>query len=171
MEIIVIQKSILISALVYRSRQSLLDDNSPFFADLDTLVVDWNKKQTMATNKRNLEDITICNYMQCTCGIICLPLHIGFAFSICLSVCHTSFSWGFHMISWGRIELGSSILVCDYITLGASMGLQMVDLDPLFKFTDTVDLFSVLWGFRMISWEKMKLGSSNFGVQVHHLGC
>ena len=65
------------------------------------------------------------------------------------------------MIPWERMKLSSSKLVCRYITLGASMELYMVDLDPLFKVTEVVDRFSILGGFRMISLARMKLGSSN----------
>ena len=48
-------------------------------------------------------------------------------------------------------EAGLFKLVCIYINLGASMGLQMVDLAPLFKVTGAVDRFSILGGFHMIS--------------------
>ena len=59
------------------------------------------------------------------------------------------------------MKLGSSNLVCRYITLGHSMGLKVVDLDTLFKVAEAVDLFSILGGFHTISWQRMKLGSSN----------
>ena len=66
-------------------------------------------------------------------------------------------------------EAGPSNLVCRYITLGASMGLYVVDLDPLSKVTEAIGRFSILGGFRTIYLARMKLGCSNFGMQVHHL--
>ena len=39
---------------------------------------------------------------------------------------------GFHTIYCKRLKAGSLNLVHNYITLEANMGLQMVDLDPIF---------------------------------------
>ena len=48
----------------------------------------------------------------------------------------------------------------NYLTLGASMGLQMVDLEPLFKVTVAVCWFSILGTFHT-HLEKINLGSSD----------
>ena len=55
------------------------------------------------------------------------------------------------MIYSERIKLGSSNLACYYITLGASIGLLMVDLGSLFKVTRAVDLFQILGGSLLLS--------------------
>ena len=49
------------------------------------------------------------------------------------------------------------------------MGLQMVDLDPLFKGTGAVDRFSILGRFPHNILRKNETGLFKFGVQVHHL--
>ena len=49
------------------------------------------------------------------------------------------------------------------------MGLQMVDLGPLFRVTGAVDRFSILGRFRNDIFCKNEAGLLKFGVQVHHL--
>ena len=75
------------------------------------------------------------HYYVFPCRVRC----IGFVFpSVCLSVCLSHFA---NTISWERIRLDSSNLVCSYHTSVANTGLQMVDLDPLYKVNEAVDVF------------------------------